>query len=98
MYFKYKDPNRGKIKGWVKICCTNSNQKCWNGYIIINKVDFKAKYIIKEKRLFYTDKKIKNKKTILKAYAPNKINQAKTYRNSVRINKSITATDFNTRI
>lgn len=48
-YFKYKDKNGLKVKGWEKIHHANTSQN-YGGYI--NKVNFKANNIIREKRSF----------------------------------------------
>lgn len=35
-YFKYKDTHRLKVKGWIKICHANMNQKKANIAILIS--------------------------------------------------------------
>lgn len=53
--FKYKDKNGLKVKGWEKIHHANTSQN-YGGYI--NKVNFKANNIIREKRSFHNNKRV----------------------------------------
>lgn len=49
-HFRFKDPNRLKIKGQRKIYHANSNQETIGGAILIlNKIDFKTEIVTRNK-------------------------------------------------
>ena len=79
-HFSYKETHRLKMKGWKKLFYANGNQKKAEVAILISdKIDFKTKTIIRDKKGHYIMIKGSIQEediTIENIYAPNKIGRA----------------------
>lgn len=52
--FKYSDTGRLKVRGWKKIYCADINQRITGlAILILDKVDFKAKKITRDRERHY---------------------------------------------